>query len=1049
MIGIRSQTIWKLKLILLILNFKHSHCAIIRHHIALLLGDTCTFRFDLRHIGPAIDLAIEKSREEYGVDFVLHRGNYSCEKDSFVEALALGTASDLYHFLDSLTAFIGPAVSNEVKVVGAFATYRSIPLITGLGDVINKRARYSTTIRLSHDAKYVANAILAFLKKFSWKKFGVIYRLEDIWFTTVKRDLEHEVKRREIGDWKYEITCTESYLRNKQKRIVNDIRGILKRMKLCSRIIVILGGDRDVRSILLESYDLGIPQSKEFAFLYPELMAHEASGNISWASDNNYSHKEKQKLQEAYRSLLIFSLNQPLSDEYILFSENVKGHALDRYNFVYDEKMVNYYTAAFHDGVVMLAKALRSLETSNPNGRTVVNQLKNTTFQGVSGVITVDENGDRIADYALLDMVDEKNGNFKVALEYISAKDKLHQVREVKWPGGKTPIDRPYCGFDNQDPVCLKDVSNKVPLLEIVITTVVGVAVVCTFLGFAIYRKLKYEAALANMSWRISWDEIKYSCGKDTSNKLTVSRLNIRNVNKHNCITKTEEYDKTGVYKVNVVAIKLIDRQKKVELSRDVLLQLKQMRDIQHENLARFIGVCIDVPHIAIISEYCPKGTLMDVLQNDSLKIDWMFRYSLINDIVKALTYLHSSDVGSHGQLSSRNCIVDSLFVLKVKDFGLPLIRAETSSYSLSAIPSHLLLWYAPELLRLDSCPIQGTKKGDVYSFSIILQEIVLRDDPFCMYNDLHSSSEILFRVKARENPVFRPNLQKFTCIPELYQMMTRCWAEEADQRPDFSQLSDMMKGINRASDGSGNIMDDLLRRMEQYANNLETLVEQRTNAFLEEKRKSEELLYCVLPRSVAEQLKSGMSVVPETFDSVTIFFSDIVGFTAMSSDSSPRQVVDFLNDLYTCFDTIINDFNVYKVETIGDAYMVVSGLPERNGKNHAKEIAKMALSLLKAVENFKIRHQPEEKLKLRIGIHTGSCCAGVVGKTMPRYCLFGDTVNTASRMETTGLPHHIHVSPDTKHVLDVFGTFVLNPRGEIDVKGKGKMFTYWLMDEI
>ncbi|PRD25350.1 UNVERIFIED_CONTAM: Npr2 [Trichonephila clavipes] len=202
---------------------------------------------------------------------------------------------------------------------------------------------------------------------------------------------------------------------------------------------------------------------------------------------------------------------------------------------------------------------------------------------------------------------------------------------------------------------------------------------------------------------------------------------------------------------------------------------------------------------------------------------------------------------------------------------------------------------------------------------------------------------------------------------------MRACWAEEPEDRPDVSQIKAEMRILNRGQNGEVNIMDNLLMRMEQYAHNLESLVEQRTAAFMEEKKKSEELLYQVLPRSVAEQLKRGKAVEPEYFDNVTVFFSDVVGFTQMCSMSTPIEVVDFLNDLYTCFDAIINDFDVYKVETIGDAYMVVSGLPDRNGMRHAKEIARMSLALLKAVISFKIRHRQDDTVKLRIGIHSGN----------------------------------------------------------------------------
>lgn len=156
----------------------------------------------------------------------------------------------------------------------------------------------------------------------------------------------------------------------------------------------------------------------------------------------------------------------------------------------------------------------------------------------------------------------------------------------------------------------------------------------------------------------------------------------------------------------------------------------------------------------------------------------------------------------------------------------------------------------------------------------------------------------------------------------------------------------------------------------------------------------------------------------PETFDCVTIFFSDVVSFTTLASRCTPLQVVNLLNDLYTTFDAIIEQHDVYKVadnfeqfdsknkfqvETIGDGYLCVSGLPHRNGNEHAKEISSMSFALLKAIKTFKIPHLPKERINIRVGLHTGPVVTGVVGMTMPRYCLFGDSVNTASRMESNG----------------------------------------------
>ena len=132
-------------------------------------------------------------------------------------------------------------------------------------------------------------------------------------------------------------------------------------------------------------------------------------------------------------------------------------------------------------------------------------------------------------------------------------------------------------------------------------------------------------------------------------------------------------------------------------------------------------------------------------------------------------------------------------------------------------------------------------------------------------------------------------------------------------------------------------------------------------------------------------------------------------------------------------------------METIGDAYMVVSGLPTRNENRHAGEIATLSLDLLHHIKSFRIRHIPEALLQLRIGIHSGPCVAGVVGLKMPRYCLFGDTVNYASRMESSGLALRVHVSPECKEILDDLGEYHLLDRGPVTMKGKGEIHTYFL----
>ncbi|XP_050413515.1 atrial natriuretic peptide receptor 2-like [Patella vulgata] len=217
-----------------------------------------------------------------------------------------------------------------------------------------------------------------------------------------------------------------------------------------------------------------------------------------------------------------------------------------------------------------------------------------------------------------------------------------------------------------------------------------------------------------------------------------------------------------------------------------------------------------------------------------------------------------------------------------------------------------------------------------------------------------------------------------------------------------------------------------------RYASFLET----KTSELNDEKKLTDNLLYQMLPRTVAEQLKGNKTVSAETFEEVTIYFSDIVGFTSISAASTPMQIVELLNTLYSTFDGRIDTYDVYKVETIGDAYMVASGLPERNGDKHVEEIATMSIDLLTAVKQVNVPIPIENDcLQMRIGIHTGPCVAGVVGIKMPRYCLFGDTVNTASRMESTSQALKIHISKATRDKLVLTGRYFISTRGELDIK--------------
>ncbi|KAM9836046.1 LOW QUALITY PROTEIN: guanylate cyclase soluble subunit beta-2-like [Aulostomus maculatus] len=211
------------------------------------------------------------------------------------------------------------------------------------------------------------------------------------------------------------------------------------------------------------------------------------------------------------------------------------------------------------------------------------------------------------------------------------------------------------------------------------------------------------------------------------------------------------------------------------------------------------------------------------------------------------------------------------------------------------------------------------------------------------------------------------------------------------------------------------------------------------------EKEKTENLLYAMLPRHIANQLKDG-EVEAGEFEVCTILFSDVVTFTNICAACEPIHIVHMLNAMYSRFDRLTSVHDIYKVETIGDAYMVVGGVPLPT-QTHAHRVANFALGMRVAARDV-TNPVTGKPIQIRVGLHTGPVLAGVVGQKMPRYCLFGDTVNTASRMESHGVPDHIHLSSSTYSELKDAG-FEIQERGQIEVKGKGQMTTYFLLGNL
>lgn len=1024
-----------------------------------------------------------------------HRLNYIFDNTCGKERQSTQYFMD--HWKLGARVFIGPEMNCRTEATMAAA--QNLPIISYKckDQTVSDKKKYNTFARTVPAETDIVKAFIALCREHSWKKFTIIYEehpAHEELYQALRQAIDVENARMELDEIRYSVQNVSKVIRFSEVQSEKLIDSVIEQTKDITRLYVTFGNVRLFRKILMSMGKLGLTDSQQYLLIYLDtdynwLNVYHAMNNhffrntmidlqSSWDVSNSSDHRI---IGYSRAALAIIPTPVELNSERFkkFWEQAVKDLAnfgITKHEHTWSIK-VNRFACYLYDAVYLYARALHELieETTERqahgydptrDGAAIIKKVLNRKYSSMQGFdMRINEHGDAKGNYTLLSwqavepVRTKGDGNYypldhalDITAMFVDGGEghnnmpKLVFHKPIMWIDGPTR-DQPDCGFHGE--LC-RDYGGYISFISFILFFIVliGGAISAGF----VYRSRKFEKELA-MIWKIEVREVQRLMQGNASTTSLFPDGN--DMGDHTWYTGQDAEKKgsglrgVAYYKGTLVALKeLTFSRKPRELTRQSKIEMRVMRQLTHPNINSFMGIILCPYSICIVREFCAKGSLMDILQNREFKLDHLYIASFVEDLINGMVYLHDSELKVHGNLKSTNCLITSRWALQVADFGHHEIR-EGRQWESEESRWMSYLWCAPELLRESELKhsVKGTQKGDVYAFGIILHEILTRQGPFQIFAKSDTQvPEIVARVAG--GTCSRPNLSCIEGQDYVTETMRLCWSEYPENRPDFKngvrhKLKPMFAGIYKR-----NIMDHMMVMMEKYQNQLEDLVDERTAELREEQKRSQHLLQRMLPRSVAQQLLDGQDVVPESFPSVTIYFSDIVGFTRISGESTPMQVVTFLNKLYTKFDRIIQKYDVYKVETIGDAYMVVSGVPNfKETQFHAKEIALMALRLLRAVRNFKIPHRPNEQLMLRIGIHTGSCVAGVVGKTMPRYCLFGDTVNTASRMESNGEPLKIHCSQPTRDVLSTIPGFVLEERGTLTIKGKGPMTTYWLMD--
>ncbi|XP_055347021.1 atrial natriuretic peptide receptor 1-like [Paramacrobiotus metropolitanus] len=958
------------------------------------------------YAGPGLDLGIVHLRDMFAKSspvvnfkhtYVYDRKYRFC--GDITDNVDRMTAEYYYNrqFLPNITAFIAPGCTERINLSKLIRGWNSLMMVGGNGEIIfRNKALFPNVILAGENAiKSYTTYFAALLRKFNWSTVYIISDQSAKPFHALLAPNLH-ASLKEQKDFRLTFSRTGGPDLPTFDSVLADIRQ-------SSRIVVFLGYAAVLRTFMLKAQKAGMTDG-DYVYFALEPFKHSDYGNLTW----KYNDKDDEDARRSFQSLLIVtSANNYLAEDRLIFYNQLKDLSYSRYNFTYAVNEVpNPFVTASTESMIMFGTVLQEMIAEYPlpklsDGSAMAKRFWNRTFtlsDPYSVTIAFDDVGERKQLLVTQQFIDNFTDRTNVAV-YNETSGNVDILTNIRWPIAWPPPNEPFCGYLGLDVRCrsagttsfvLTSAISVIACMMIIILVTVGILRYLRPFSQDLYRWLLLDAdvqlaytktACSHMATYHGDSVWATWTGVEIRPALTVDALKVA----HNDLFAT-------------------------------------FADIDHRNINCFIGVYLENNRdVWFLSTWNRRGSLDRLLSNvDSPIADWDFKVCLVSDLLEGLCYIHQSPAKYHGSLSAHQCLLDPHFTLVIGSLG-----------------------YDRMITALTENPVQEKGRtrsilGKLFSWTHAVKSSTI---VIWQQNDIKAFKDIVFQIcfpirlvqdKALDQQLSRKAAQMYKFQEILVDTPTPSLNLE-DIRTKFRQLFGKR---------NKNVVENLLAKTTSYAETLEEIVGSRTLQLKSERQKADDLLSEILPRTIVNALRNKQDVRPEDFDSVTFAFSDLPGFVTWSSQAAAASVIELLSRVYVTFDEETARFDVYKVETVGDTYVVASGLPIRNGDQHALEICQMAKCFLSRSKALDLER---DNMRLRVGIHSGACAAGVIGNILPRYCVFGDVVNTASRMETTGEPGKIHASSNTAKLIPLGQGIIKIPRGIIDVKGKGQMQTYWI----
>ncbi|KAH7950051.1 hypothetical protein HPB49_019002 [Dermacentor silvarum] len=702
----------------------------------------------------------------------------------------------------NVSAFIGP---QETCVHEAYlAAALNLPMVSYfcLGRETSDKQRFPTFARTRPPETHISKSVAALLAHFGWRQVALFYasRLGHVADGVMSTLTSHGVRLRHVSSW------NETYHYGYGP---SPFETMLKDAAPKARVFIVLGQYFEHIGLMASLEARGLLQGGEYFVVGVDVQQYDAEGPTRYLT-GLFREEPDLSVVRAFRSY-IGIVGSPASgfEEFSVavneYMQRPPFNIVNAANTIGGRKKIPSEGAYLYDAVMVYARAVNACVEHGGdfrNGKHLFEHMRGRSYHSAMGyMVRMDDNGDAEGNYTLI--ARKKSGGQRGSMFG------LFPVGVFELSGNESALP------------ALDRLLWKLDFHEIQMRG-----------GPTVHQQATKTVSCASHGASGLSDNNSGCDGlapAPTSSQLSLSSQPE--------FRYSQLYAPVGVYRGRLCAVKRI-RTRSLLLTRTLKKQLNMLRDLRHDNLCSLVGVCVEPPNVCVVTDYCSRGSLRDLLDNEDIRLDNMFVASLVDDLVRivcekihhhsyillvvqGMLFLHESPVRSHGDLRSANCLVDSRWVLKVADFGLAQIKHSAA-------------------------PPEGTPRGDVYSFGVVLFEMLARSGPF---GKTTLTDSVTDGEKEQEESPFRPPLSQLAGpwdVEYVRALLTECWAEAPDQRPDFKAVRARLRHMRRGLKPS--IVDNMLSMMETYATNLEALVDQRTDQLAQEKRRADALLYEMLP---------------------------------------------------------------------------------------------------------------------------------------------------------------------------------------------------------